>query len=728
MKRVKKILGVFVVIACALLLVPNNVNAADIDSKEALKEVFKGKKATIDGTTITLTGDVELKNEECDEDCSYDIVNLWGDDYVLNLNGHKLYAAEFYVIEGGSLEINDETGKGGLAAPYIMIEPGAKAVINNGTFIANSNGLIDNSGTLTINNGNFHSIWNFGTLTINDGKFANVSNDEGTLYINGGTFTAYKYTEELDGEISEFDYFTMLSLNAKTVITGGKFVTTGKMPALQIYGQEEREVNNDSINKLLGEGYIAKYDDSTCTEWEVSYNSVEIFKDESENIFNKIAPNGVWNITGSKPNDMHESDILLSAIARDIEIPKGYEVMAWAEPGEEFNPESVALNIYYNGRYLGEKIVKAVYNEPKKEIMNKVTPVLDKISEKINPEKLQETSFKLEDLYLINYLNVSKDVHNDSLALNFAKDLIKLTNGSNITYKFDYRCGDSGNDLYSSLGGRVIVYYDGVAVDTTDIALTWAHVLYVPSNTANTDEARIAAALKRIEEYLGKNHGITITAGKSLESLSVEDFDWNEYNLFDENAVGKNYYNVTIQGKTYKFVISTRNEKELEIPEFIASDVTSNITIKSNSNELPLDTAITVKEVTSEKIEKALGTSVYAAYDISLYSNAKQVNITKLETGKFVVNIPVPENLKDKDITVYYINSKGEKEEHKATVKDGIASFETNHFSTYVLTEKVEDIKNPNTYDGITTSIIMAIVSLIGITSVIICLKKKTRE
>ena len=326
---------------------------------------------------------------------------------------------------------------------------------------------------------------------------------------------------------------------------------------------------------------------------------------------------------------------------------------------------------------------------------------------------------------MINYLNVSKDVHNDSLALNFAKDLIKLTNGSNITYKFDYRCGDSGNDLYSSLGGRVIVYYDGVAVDTTDIGLIWSHVIYVPSNTADTDEARIAAALKRIEEYLGKNHGITITTGKSLESLSVEDFAWNEEELFDENAVGKNYYNVTIQGKTYKFVISTRDELELEIPEFIASDITSNITIKSDSNELPLDTAITVKEVTSEKIEKALGTDVYAAYDISLYSNAKQVNITKLETGKFVVNIPVPEILKDKDITVYYINSKGEKEEHKATIKDGIASFETDHFSTYVLAEKVEDVKNPNTYDGIGKSIIMVIISLLGIISMIICLRRR---
>ena len=70
---------------------------------------------------------------------------------------------------------------------------------------------------------------------------------------------------------------------------------------------------------------------------------------------------------------------------------------------------------------------------------------------------------------------------------------------------------------------------------------------------------------------------------------------------------------------------------------------------------------------TSDEIKKALGTSVYAAYDISLYSNAKQTKITRLENSKFEVSIPIPENLKDKDITVYYITDAGDKEEHTAS-------------------------------------------------------------
>ena len=56
----------------------------------------------------------------------------------------------------------------------------------------------------------------------------------------------------------------------------------------------------------------------------------------------------------------------------------------------------------------------------------------------------------------------------------------------------------------------------------------------------------------------------------------------------------------------------------------------------------------------------------------------------------------MPENLKGKEITVYYINSKGEKEEHIATVKDGYATFETDHFSTYVLAENNITIADTN--------------------------------
>ena len=84
----------------------------------------------------------------------------------------------------------------------------------------------------------------------------------------------------------------------------------------------------------------------------------------------------------------------------------------------------------------------------------------------------------------------------------------------------------------------------------------------------------------------------------------------------------------------------------------------------------------------------------------------------------------ISEDYKGKDLIVYYITSEGAKEEHEVIVKDGYASFETNHFSTYVLAEKAEE--NPKTYDGIINSIFAGSISLIGLVCVIIYLKKRS--
>ena len=84
-------------------------------------------------------------------------------------------------------------------------------------------------------------------------------------------------------------------------------------------------------------------------------------------------------------------------------------------------------------------------------------------------------------------------------------------------------------------------------------------MLYVPSTTKDTDEARITAALKRIKDYLGSTDGITIEVGGVLSSTGNQDYTWNKYGFVDEATSGSNYYNVTINGKTYKFDICKKD-------------------------------------------------------------------------------------------------------------------------------------------------------------------------
>jgi len=710
MKNVKKILGVFVLTAFGLFLVPNNVDAKEINSAQTLKEAFDGYNATVEGTTVTLTGNVDFTGSD-------DIFEVDEEDYIFNLNGYSIKLSEFY-LNSGSLTVNDTTGTGKLDAIFTMFGEGTIVVVNNGSF----GSLIDNYADLTINDGNFHSIWhNGGTLTINDGNFANISNDTAKLLIKGGTFTAYRLNDP-EGSV---EYFSMINVNSETVITGGTFTTNDYNTALQLYGNSEYEVEENSIDKLVGEGYLAEAVINQSTSWDISYRSVEIVSDGTEEILNKIAPDGVITLNVEKPDDADKAYFFLSEVVRNMaKTDKYYIEIAFPSEGD-FDPENGVISFYKpTGQWITDKRVKVAYKESDKSAGAKVAPIIKKITERSKDETDEKNSFILDDLYLINYLNSLKDGINSEMSLNFSKELIDLTNGSNIAYKFDTRMGSSSAGLWFYLGGWGFVYYNGEPIDGAKIGITRSHVLYVPSDTKDTEEARIAAALKRIKDYLGTTDGIKIEVGGTLESTGSEEYHWNYYDLIDETTSGKNYYNITINGKTYKFAICKKDAEELENPIYIASDLMSNISIKSDSSELPLDTAITVKSVTSDEIEKVLGTSVYAAYDISLYSNAKQVNITKLENGNFVVSIPVPENLKGKEITVYYINSKGEKEEHIATVKDGIASFETDHFSTYVLTEKLAE-ENPKTFDGIISSILVGTFSLIGLISATIYLKKK---
>lgn len=717
MKGSKKILGVFVFVACALFLVPNNAKAVYIEDVESLKEAFAGKNATVSGKTVTLTGDI------IDED----VWEIGGDDYIFDLNGHKFMGGEIYINEA-SLTINDSTGKGEIDTKFdfLMVADGAKLVLNNGKL-----DYLANEGNAVINDGKIDIITNYGTMVIEKGVFGPIW-QRGDATIKGGTFTSNK------DQTSSIDLYTN-----KTVIEGNvEFKRTEDARAAVILNSPTK-IENDAMNKILAEGYLfacsgfGSNSDSWVDEetgethyiYELSYETTKIIKDITGDIFNKIAPNGVWTINGSKPKDEFEAEFLLSSIVGDIKLPEKYEAYAFAEPADEFDPSLVSIYLDYEGSSLINKTVKAVYNEPSKEIKSKVNTVLDKIAKKIGEDLDVDTGFRLEDLYLINYLNASSKGMDSSLALNFSKDLIALTNGGNISYKFDTRLGSfTPTGLWGFSGGRVIVYHDGVATGTTEIGLTTNHVLYVPSNTADTDDAKIKAALKRIEEYLGTTKGITIKVGGTLESLNNEGFTWKDYGFIDPKTSGTNYYNITINGETYRFAICKKDASKLETPKYLGSDITSNITIKSDSTELPLDTALSVKKVEKAEIKKVLGTDVYAAYDISLYSNAKQENIKKLTNGEFVVSVPIPDALKGKNLTAYYINDKGEKKEHDTTLndKEGIVSFTTNHFSTYVLAEKVV-VENPATFDGVVTSFFIGMMSLIGLIGATFYLKREVK-
>ena len=139
-------------------------------------------------------------------------------------------------------------------------------------------------------------------------------------------------------------------------------------------------------------------------------------------------------------------------------------------------------------------------------------------------------------------------------------------------------------------------------------------------------------------------------------------------------------------------------------PTFVSSDVATDVAISANSGTLPLDTLIRVNEITGgdqyEKIMKILALEDGEIYDLKLFSQALEKNITKLEDGSFEVRIPLSEKLKGKDLVAYYVDDNGNTDEHEVTIKDGYAVFNTNHFSTYTLAEKITETEPIETPDN----------------------------
>ena len=440
--------------------------------------------------------------------------------------------------------------------------------------------------------------------------------------------------------------------------------------------------------------------------------------DEYSNEFKKITTDGTLTLTSMTPKSLEDAEFLLTAAVGDLidtTIYSGYGFCS----GTVYNCE-FQISLIGEETYESHSVI-VTYNEPSESLKNKVNSVVNNMRIFENtPENpfTPERGYILDDLYLINYLNTSTEFElwNDgasSRAIRFSKELINLTSGSNITFKMDVRAGEE-LDIYQFAFGQAILYYDGIAFTTKNAAITQLNVLYIPEETTDTSEAYITAAQNRIDSYLGTND-ISVAYGGLQTSLEPHNF---ENDIMDYSITDDNYYNITILGRTYKFLIAKKPTSQLELPKYVGSDAVSNVLITSNESIVPLDALLSIENVNSEAIKNLLNTNNYLAYDFGLYSQNKKANITRLDNGTFQVKIPISDTtLEGKTIVVYYLTSENKLEEHTATVTDGFAIFETDHFSTYIVAEKV-GAENPQTYDGVTTYFILGMVSLIGLLGV----------
>lgn len=388
--------------------------------------------------------------------------------------------------------------------------------------------------------------------------------------------------------------------------------------------------------------------------------------------------------------------------------------------------------VYHLGRDdQEEKDVEVVYNYDKD-----VKKVVDNLISNMG----NKTTFKLTDMEIINYFLYGTENSNLS---SFSLDFRKALNYNNFELSIDVRGGDFHPFYKENIGIAKFIYNDTLYSYKDGFGVRAEQIIYIDDDATDIK----AAIKKRITDTFG-NVDIEVLDGSTVASFlesekeqyseeAMNDLYYNDnadYHFMVSSDVLENYYILKINDEEYNFLVIKDSSKVNNSLNYSTIDTKTNVEINTSSI-LPLDTLISASKLTSgeeyDKIFKILNTTNLDMFDLKLFSKSTDDYITKLDDGTFEVKLPIKEELKDKNLVVYYVTSEGKIEEHEVTVKDGYAIFKTNHFSIYSLAEKISSTtgelteeENPKTFDGIGSSIIIGTLSLIGLLGATIYLKR----
>ena len=193
--------------------------------------------------------------------------------------------------------------------------------------------------------------------------------------------------------------------------------------------------------------------------------------------------------------------------------------------------------------------------------------------------------------------------------------------------------------------------------------------IYIPKEINNTAEDYIKYAKPIIEDSFDIENA-TITKGAKL---------LNETEI--KNGYTINGYGKIILEEMPTSIINSEDEK-------------TNVKLETTNDVVPADTKLVVEEITTGKeyttVQNVLKeeTTKMVVYDITLLSN----NVEIQPNGNVKISLPIPSDYNKENIIVYRVEDNGTKTEYNVKVDGNYATFETDHFSTYVLAEKkVED-------------------------------------
>lgn len=468
--------------------------------------------------------------------------------------------------------------------------------------------------------------------------------------------------------------------------------------------------------------------DSISKENEITIKTVPIEKYKETKYFNDCLKRDYYNPDLDNPeeiciNEIYAS-IVSSKIKKSVDIPSNIHMFVG---GCNIKENTCKVNLYIGQKQLLE-IYKIKVEEVKDEkIFNQTEKMLSKI----------KNDYKLEDMGYINQLINFQGIKGFFNELQSSTKIFKMypeikenmEANKNIEYVSVFNGGGGSPTSYGAVGD-IIAYNNDTAVGIANIGYHTNRLIYIPDTTEKTKEAYIKAALERIKKYINNDsYEIKIEFDEQM-TTDLCTPEVKECDFTDVFKKGDKYsmelYKLTINDDEQTLGIMPVPEKEIRKIDVKSKDHSTGVNIETNSSDVPLDTSVESKDVT-DKHQKH---DIKKAYDINLFSDLNGKYIKEVKDG-IIVRIPVEDDYNNEKTTVVHIKedgTKGDKYEAKIEEIDGkkYVTFTTNHFSTYAIEEIKETLKEevPNTFDGIRSNIVVLIISLIGILSTLVYLKK----
>ena len=154
----------------------------------------------------------------------------------------------------------------------------------------------------------------------------------------------------------------------------------------------------------------------------------------------------------------------------------------------------------------------------------------------------------------------------------------------------------------------------------------------------------------------------------------------NMGNTFNIENIGNSVYTITNEDSATGIILNTQN---IEVPK-----------------NTQLQSAIVNNGKQYEQIKSSMESisNKIVVYEINLTNGSTAIQ----PTGKVKISLPIPNDFDKTKLVVYRVSDNGDKTEYAVKVENNYATFETDHFSNYVLAEKIDtSLEETETTDNV---------------------------